>query len=147
MPNQLLSAADTLEALAALRDVTYTFHKNNITYHQISTDYDQWKENNSKTTTDIVLKCRIAIKDDKNVTDEGGTENPTNIEATFDFSYLAEQTPTLVSGNEAVFINEKEEMTFNGSKYKIKNISNGDTEFQGLPVLIVVTLQLIRKKV
>lgn len=145
----LLSNSEIGEVFAALRDVTDTFNKNTIVYHKITSNYDQWAENNPKVVTDVNLLCRITIEEDSDAdskADETGQSDERDILASFNFEYLQGLTPTLTNTNEALFKKELEYMSWNGANYKIIDSHSGDTEFAGKPVLWIVKLERVKKQ-
>lgn len=143
----IISASEKADFFSAIKDVTDSFGKNTIVYHRVTTDYDQYSENNKPTEIDMNLKCRVTIEQDENAVQEEGTLDKTILKAMFNFADLKGASPTLTSGNEAIFKNEVDEFTYLGTRYRVKNINYLNSDFAGQNAVCQVIMKRKRKTI
>lgn len=135
----LLTASEKAEFFAAIGDVTDTFHKNSIVYDRTSRSFNQFNEE-STSIAQVTLSCRVTLGDnDVDEKREGSYDND-ELSVAFNGEYLVAQG-LMVDNATPVFTPEQDFFIYLGVRYKLMNVSAGDSDFAGKAAIIVCTMR------
>jgi hypothetical protein len=138
----LLSEAEKAEVAAAIKDVTDTFFKDQITYQNMSGTFSRMGNNNNAIPTNVSLLGRVTYKEtdsQQGVKTLEGIDDKQSVEMRFNANDLRDAN--VMINDTPSFNMHKDYFIYEGLKYLLTMLSHDDSDFAGNIMIVVCTCE------